>query len=226
MVQDRAASGYNGPGVFNFQYNPSTVDSTYMIQTGGAASAMMFPNANDEAQLAVPLNAYVSWTLLFDRTYELWDAAGYKAQGNGNIPAQQDPTLQGVYADVAQLQWFVGMDQSVSSAVLSGSVVTSGTLAGSNNGVMMMVPAWVYFGGYDVNTRSYTPQGVAYYGAISEWDVTYTHWQTAMVPMRCAIDITFNLYPPPSNEITSQNAGVLGITTSTLGQGGAVVPTG
>ena len=42
-----------------------------------------------------------------------------------------------------------------------------------------------------------------YYGFISEWSVTYTHWTTNMVPIRAAVSITFTMLPDPPQQTQS-----------------------
>ena len=74
----------------------------------------------------------------------------------------------------------------------------------------MMVPAYLYLGQRNTNLN--------YYGYISEWDVTYTHWTQWMVPMRCVIDISFTMLPPPPPKTKS--------TTGSTGAGFAPTPSG
>jgi hypothetical protein len=43
-----------------------------------------------------------------------------------------------------------------------------------------------------------------YYGFISEWSPTYTHWTTSMIPIRASVDVTFTMLPqPPSSTQTA-----------------------
>lgn len=235
MIQDKSLPGYksnrSGRFAFNYLYNPSTVEAMYSVQSQGAALSYLFPNAGDIGDLAVPLQQSVSWTVMFDRTYELnlgsYTPDGRLVKGHTNIPAPNgisaDPTVYGVWADVVQLQFFTGM-------MLQGGAAANGTgiienISGgkganfkANQGFMMMVPCWAFFGGQT---------NINYYGYISEWDVTYTHFTQFMVPMRCVIDITFSMLPPPAAKGTG--GGSSGFYPTPTGQappGHIPIPTG
>lgn len=225
MKQASNMPGYSTPFVVNFLYNPSTVEATYYVQSSGAGLAMLFPNPGDASDLAVPINQSVSWTIMYDRTYELnsgaYDTSGNVVSGSTAQPTPEgvtaDPTVYGVWADIAQFQFFTGMMLTAGQAQGQNGV-TSGVqtpasqtvnFAGSQ-GFMMMVPCYVYFGGG-------IQSNINYYGYISEWDVTYTHWTQWMVPMRCVVDISFTMLPPPAKKTS---------TTGSTGAGFAPTPTG
>ena len=104
------------------------------------------------------------------------------------------------------------LSSSQAAAVLgapsNGSAPTTG-------GVMMMMPAYVYFGNASSQANAHlAAQGttqfgavstqLAYYGFISEWSVEYTHWTTNMIPIRCAVSVTFTMLPQPA--ATDSNA--------------------
>jgi hypothetical protein len=93
---------------------------------------------------------------------------------------------------------------------------------------MTMVPTWMFLDGD-------TGYGLSYYGYISDFTVTITHFTQYMVPMRCVIDFDFALMMPPANEPTgpkftdwmylselTQDGGTLlgGIPASTSGKAG------
>lgn len=207
MIQDKSLPGYkanrSGRYTFNYLYNPSTVEAMYTVQTGGAALQYLYPNAGDVGDLAVPINQSVSWTVMFDRTYELnmgsYTPDGRLVHGSTSIPTSGglsgDPGVYGVWADVVQLQFFTGMMLQGGAAAGGNGIIENVTSGGksvsfkANQGFMMMVPCWAFFG---------NQHNINYYGYISEWDVTYTHFTQFMVPMRCVLDITFNMLPPPA----------------------------
>lgn len=175
-----------------FLYNPSEVDVTH--NTDVTSSAAIIPQAYrnqlDTAQPNVPLNATISFNLLFDRTYELWDAS---ARVNSLYDWADEPSLAGVRVDVAAMYRVVGILQPKTQAVPNPH--TTGTDPGSsqaiiNNGApgpMPMTPMEVYFGG--TNSLSYR-------GYVSSLSVTYTHWTQLMIPMRCTIGVTMSLLVP------------------------------
>jgi hypothetical protein len=57
-----------------------------------------------------------------------------------------------------------------------------------HQGIIQLIPAYVFFG---------DSKNLQYYGYISEWDVTITHWTQFMVPMRCVINISWTMLPSP-----------------------------
>lgn len=207
LIQKNSLPGYrsgrDGRYAFNYLYNPSTIEAMYTVQTSGAALSYLYPNAGDNGDLAVPINQSVSWTVMYDRTYELnsgsYDSEGKLVSGSTAVPAPggitADPRVYGVWSDVIQMQYFTGMMLQGGSAANAAGIlenVSSGSKSFSfkaNQGFMMMVPCWAFFG---------SQTNINYFGYISEWDVTYTHFTQFMVPMRCVMDITFNMLPPPA----------------------------
>src|SRR5581483_7972601 len=69
----------------------------------------------------------------------------------------------------------------------------------STQGPMMLIPIWLFFGN--------VTGGLSYYGYVSDWSVTYTHFSQYMVPMRCAVDIDFTLLMPPGGAQAQQSLG-------------------
>ena len=83
---------------------------------------------------------------------------------------------------------------------------SSGTASAvTTGGVMMMVPCYVFFGNplaqIDGNANNWNLGAVAsqlaFYGYISEWSVTYTHWTASMIPIRASVTINFTMLPNP-----------------------------
>lgn len=199
----------DGRDMISFLFNPSTVTSDYNIANASLQAAMLYTVPGDSGNLLAPLlQQTVSWQLYFDRTYEL--------NYGGNSGQVNDPAVIGVQADIYQFMQFTGVLATLNNGQLSQIQQQSGnTPAGSASngtasavttpGVMMMVPCSVYFGNplaqIDTNANNWnigalTAQ-LAYYGFISEWTVTYTHWTAAMVPIRASISITFTMLPNP-----------------------------
>lgn len=219
MIWDGPITGYNNSAMLNFLYNPSTVTADYyMAPDSSVTASLLFPTAYNSTQLRVPLNQSVTWSLLFDRTYELWGS--YNSSGSPiytNNAAGNDPRVVGVLADIIQMQQFTGMLTGYSTASNSGGTTTptstSYTSLGGYQGVLQLIPSYVFFGSFLGGTS------VSYYGYISEWDVTITHWTQFMVPMRCVINITMTMMPhsatPSSGSSNSQwSTSSTGITSS------------
>lgn len=195
MVWDstQLLTGYSSAAKMNFLFNPSTVTATYsLIPDTSVQAAMMFPTAYDNTDLRVPLSQTVEWSLLFDRTFELWGNYNSGTQ-SGVSPGAADnnnPSVVGVMVDINAMQQFTGMYANFYSGV-SAVQQSSGSSQGglyNQQGIMMPVYSYVWFGS----------AALFFYGYVSEWDVTITHWTQYMVPMRCVINITFTMMPTPA----------------------------
>lgn len=223
MLWEKATIGYSEPAAMNFLYNPSTVTADYyMAPDLSVQGSLMFPTGFDSTYLRVPLNQTVTWSLLFDRTYELWHS--YNAKGKplyDNYHTGNNPAVVGVMADIMQMQQFTGMRVGYSI----GDNSSTATQSVNNNqyqGIIQLIPSYVYFGG--------SKSSMWFYGYVSEWDVTVTHWTQFMIPMRCVINITFTLMPTPAKPkpVSTSNTywtlpgsgGVKGVGTPTSGPGG------
>jgi hypothetical protein len=147
----------------------------------------------------------IQFDLLFDRTFELWNSytpdgfpknPGAKDPGVPMHSAVNDPSVRGVLVDVMALQQYTGQ--------LNQQSRNDGTAANNGNGaavgpkykmqgIQEMLLGWVYFGGV---------YGAFYYGYCDSFQVTYTHFSQFMVPMRCAVTVSFTLLPLPSDSPT------------------------
>jgi hypothetical protein len=210
MIWDKAVTPYKQPAQINFLYNPSTISLTYSQSNTpansdiqDASSVLAFANKGDQGAAICPMQQTLSFTLLYDRTYELWGSYNMstglpnsQTQGNG---AFTDATQAGVGADLICMQQFTGqfMSEPTGGGKGNGSI---GAASGSANnfvmqGPMIFIPTWVYFG-------SVAPSNF-FYGYITDYEVQITHWTQMMVPMRCVIGVNFALLPPPGTDATS-----------------------
>lgn len=191
----------DGRDMIRFLFNPSTVSTDYNIGNTSLQAAMMYQVPGDQGNLLAPLYTQtVSWQLYFDRTYEL--------NYGRNSSAINDPAVIGCQADVYQFMQFTGVlaalnrQQAQSVFGATGGTV-KGTGAVSTGGIMMMIPCYVFFGNalqqmnQNVNSSNFTAVGaqLSFYGFISEWSVTYTHWTSNMVPIRCSVSVNFTMLP-------------------------------
>lgn len=192
MVWDKPLPGYSSRAVIRYLYNPSTVAADYSIADASAQASLNFPNPGDSAMLAIPLSQTAQWTLMFDRTFEVWQsyqsnglpANGVNVGGNGSL----DAGTLGVQADVLAFMQFTGMLTNYSS----GTQNVSGAIT-KNAGIMQLVPSWALFANNNV------VNGLQYFGYINEWSVQYTHWTQFNVPMRCVISVNWTMLPNPNN---------------------------
>jgi hypothetical protein len=202
MRQYQPLPGYGAKSVIHYQYNPSTVSSDYNLADASAQASLNFPNSGDTAQLAIPLSQTVSWTLMYDRTYELWGS--YNTDGNTKYPnaAANDPRVIGCEADVMQFKDFTGMLTNYTYGTNgAGGTISAPSQAAQNyslnQGIMQLVMCYAYFGssGQANNTQ--------YFGYINEWSVQYTHFTQYNIPMRCVIAVYFTMMPPPAITTTT-----------------------
>lgn len=185
MIWDKPLPGYGGLAVIRYLYNPSTVSSDYNIADASAQASLNFPNPGDTANLAIPLSQTAQWSLMFDRTFEVWQAyesSGLPVDGNSSASAG----ALGVQADVLAFMQFTGMLTNYSA----GTQNVSGAIT-KNAGIMQLVPGWAFFGNNNVQN------GLNYYGYINEWSVQYTHFTQFNVPMRCVISVNWTMLPNP-----------------------------
>lgn len=234
------AQNWSGAPKVQFLYNPSTISASYSIDnTNGAQASMTFPvsNTGSTGSLVMPLQQTLGFTIMFDRTYEMWY----------NSYASVDQL--GCEVDVIAMKQFTGMFSNAQSLGSSGSssagggntnpysIDTSSAQAIPNmqvanpnqggllQGIMTYVQSYFFF--------SQPPTGLMYYGVVNNWDVQYTHFAQDMRPMRCVIDVSVNLLPPvtPGGGTGGGGGGATTITTqqaaavAAAGPGGANAPT-
>lgn len=196
--------GYNGLASVHYLYNPSTVSSDYNIADASAQASLNFPNPGDAAMLAIPLSQTVQWSVMFDRTFELWGQYAPDGTPSNIFNGSNDPTSIGVQADVMQMMQFTGMLSNYSYGTNGqGGLITQPTAAAQNYsthaGIMQLIPCWAYFGASNIVNN------LMYYGYINEWSVQYTHWTQYNIPMRCVVSINFTMLPMPQTQ-PQQNA--------------------
>jgi len=201
MIWEKPITGYSDRAVVHFLYNPSSVTASYTMGDANVQASLLYPNPNDNADLRVPLYQSSSWTLLFDRTYELWGQ--YNPQGKPVQDIGQDfnnPSVVGVLADVMQMRQFTGMSVGFNPNARGNKgqqQPPTDTFVGGQ-GLLNLITSFVFFG--DKNNLSF-------YGYISEWDFTITHFTQNMVPMRAVIDVTFTMLPTPKHVTTPGSTG-------------------
>ena len=213
LIWDKPLPGYSQRAVVQYLYNPSTVSSDYNIADASAQAALNFPNAGDSGMLAIPLSQTAQWSLMFDRTFEVWDA--YESDGlpTGSNSSTEASAL-GVQADVLAFMQFTGMLTNYSYGTNgSAAPTTAAQNLSANAGIMQLVPAWAFFGNNNVSN------GLMYYGYINEWSVQYTHFTQYNVPMRCVISVNWTMLPTPSSSPPSPPSSGITLPNGTPGPG-------
>lgn len=209
MIWEQALVGYNNRAVVHFLYNPSTVEVSYPLSDSTVQAILQFPNPGDKADLRVPLYQTASWSILYDRTYELWGSYNPDGTFKGSTQVKNHPGQVGVLADIIQMQQFTGMQVNYSAP---GAPIAAGGAANNftaHQGIMQIVPSYVYFS---------DKTNLSFYGYISEWDLQVTHWTQFMVPQRCVINIQFTMLPPPQNKTNPGNVNTTNVLWSTQPQ--------
>jgi hypothetical protein len=202
----------------NFLFNPSQVTAQYQTTDASIQAKTQLTVAGDITKAFIPMQQTVEFALLFDRTYEMWSLIGNQAPAGTN-PATALQIL-GVDVDVRAMRQFTGMTApsisgNATATITSGATgATLNTLAPGqpgnlSQGIMLIIPSFVYFGA--------PGSGISFYGYVSEWDVTYTHFNAVMIPIRAAINVTFTLLPPTGQIVTpASSVFASGNTTGTI----------
>lgn len=169
--------------MLNFLYNPSTVQVSHGID---AANQVMPPYLRSDLDEGTPLVAAggtLSFSLLFDRSYEMSDQTQFnKVEGT-----------YGVMADIHVLYNLVGINTPVQPAATEDAEASTDT---SNAiGIMQMHPVWCRFGQPRTSMRNKLPHlsRMEYFGYINSIDITYTHFTQRMTPVRCAVSLSMQL---------------------------------
>jgi hypothetical protein len=225
-----ATAGYSAsdPPSVSFLFNPSTVQASYSLSDSTAQAAMIYGVASGGNSIPyVGLQQQMNFTIMFDRTYEVQWPPGGIAQYAG-----QDVVEMGCEVDVRQIKQFTG--QFSASAGNSGFYTSSsGTTAGATalgtgqtitqatgigigpqQGIMLMMPSFCYFGSSIAGGTS------QYYGYVDSWNVQYTHYTNLMVPIRCVVDIEYTLLPQASNNLGEFNNSAVKALAAQQNQGG------
>lgn len=189
VTQNVAAQGTNQFRV-NFLYNPSTISESRTADLNSEVLPIAARNPGDPGQFATGLNSQVGFSLLFDRTFELWDSHYVNT----------DAGTYGVYADVNAFYNLLGINQlNIQSPVSLGGgnpFASTQKYALVVQGPMSQIAVDLYFG-YK------SPGALKYFGFVSAFDITYTHFTQKMIPQRCAINVAFTILPENFNSATA-----------------------
>jgi hypothetical protein len=172
----------------NFLYNPSEIDISHGIDTGVLADQnSQLKNDVTAGQFILPLQQTLSFSLQFDRTYELWDPSKLFGDARTWVPQF------GVAYDVLSLYKITGVATPMNvtgdnATDVQGAVdnFKKGSFSNSPAGPMIYTPVFVVIG-----------SSLSYYGVIQQLDVRYTHWTQQMIPSRCVVQVSVTLLPAP-----------------------------
>lgn len=175
----------------NFLYNPSTITESRSLDLNNGVLPAYARNPDDPGSYATSLNATVSFSLLFDRTFELWDGA-YR---------QTQPGIYGVRSDVEAFYNLLGINipqvQTNTATQAAPPAINPAKITNTVQGPMTFAPTNLYFG---ANSKG----ALSYFGYVSDMNVTYSHFIANMTPSRCAVDVTFTVLSQIAGSTTSQ----------------------
>lgn len=164
----------------NFLYNPSTISESRSIDLNNGVLPSYARNPDDPGTYATSLNTTVGFSLLFDRTFELWDGSYRSTQ----------PGIYGVRTDVEAFYNLLGINtpvvQTNTQTQAAPPAINPSKVINVVQGPMQFIPTNLYFGD---NSKG----ALSYFGYVSGMDITYTHFIANMTPSRCAIDISFTV---------------------------------
>lgn len=180
----------NGPNgtlyTLNFMYNPSTVQVSHSLD---ASNALMPSYTRSDYDTGTPLvgsGGALSFSLLFDRTYETSDSSyGGSIQGELGVGADIQVLYNLVGVNTPQVTWWNAGEEEKKYENGASSVL----------GTMQMNPVWVRFSQTNASFSKAVPYmtRLVYFGYISAIGISYTHFTQRMVPVRCAVSLSMQL---------------------------------
>lgn len=199
----------------NFLYNPSDITVSHSVNLDNNATALPqeLRSDFDQGQVLGVTGSSLSFSLLFDRTYEC---------ANPEIWNRPEAAM-GCYADVVTIYGLVGISEptltpaatqipyapgqgpnnsGVGKGPLAPSTTTSNANAEQKYGIMKLNPVFAVFCPVRTLDSSGFSTGVSmmrYYGYINSLSVQYTHWTQRMVPTRCVVSISMALLMTDKN---------------------------
>lgn len=164
-----------------FNYNPTSFSHSSAVDPGYNPATLYNDTAGGSAFDPSPflqLQGSLNFSLLFDRTYETWHRDGsYLSEW-------------GVMADVKVLYAMLGMYESAGAFNEQDGTFHGGDADPQRmsqltpTSVHLFAPMWAIFG----------PR-LKYYGALTNFNLTYTHFTQNMVPNRATLEVGFQLLP-------------------------------
>jgi hypothetical protein len=204
QTDDMASGDQKFPFACEFIFNPGEIDVSYSLDQTQTPPGDLTP-----AQLAATAfyagTTQISFSLLFDRTYEC-----YYPPRAGVI----DISDVGCYIDIAMLEYITGVRAAFTENAVNlddGTGTGTNTTAPTGGGLgnMLYVPAYVIFGGGNGDASEAAVPGLSYVGFITDMQVNYAMFTERMVPSRCGVSITMQQLVGNSANDYQLNGGTL-----------------
>jgi len=206
-----------------FQFNPNEIDLAYTFDdsvigalnpqyyNNGALSAAGLTNSIDSPQ-GLMLNQQISFTLMFDRTYEVWTGTNMRStydmgsikgpKAKTSYDTSQGPYIYGAQWDVWAIERMVGIFGQASgqgpngppaSSIIHVQFGSASTDQGGVGGVPITSSSSPGTAGVGNTSKSWHNGGRAlgFTGWMTGLEAAYTRFDASMVPTRAAVQLTF-----------------------------------
>lgn len=194
----------------HFLYNPVAITATHNVSNQIVNGANLGQTGTATGQMGTLVNiGGTSVDLLYDRTYELWDSS-------------KRHTLAGrfgVYADVLAYYYLLGITGSGETTNENATVANMQQALGLTD-----TSTHVWQSLYPQRPISgkrlmylYIGDKMRFYGIVTGFSVTYSHWNYAMIPSRCQVSLSLQFQEDPktaSKKINRHNLKVKSIPGS------------
>jgi hypothetical protein len=175
----------------HFLYNPVAVNVSHNISDQIVNGANFGQTGGETGQMGTTVNiGGTSIDLLYDRTYELWD------HSKRNTLAGRF----GVYADVLAFYFLLGITASGETGGAGNSAIAdmlqqNGLQSGNTTVWQSLYPQ----NPISANTLLYLYIGdkMRFYGILTSFAITYSHWSREMIPMRCQVSLSLQFQVDP-----------------------------
>jgi hypothetical protein len=185
-----------------FMLNPESIAIATDITTNNASPTAQETLSPGSQEAAYVMQAQtISFTLVFNRMYEVW-MGNYKGAGGGVGPSDI-----GCLWDVRAVERLVGMFDVIDESKSIGQ-----GLAGGSHNAPASRPVQVVFGG---------PKAIQFVGRIASLATTYTLFSREMVPIQASVDVSVIRQYQPT--LTSYDL-VSSLVQSTSALGVPVIP--
>jgi len=178
----------------NFLYNPSGLEWHGEVDTNVIGDSQVM-DAGDVSTFLMPMSQTISFSLLFDRTYETWV-----------YDPSKEASRLGVLSDIKALYAMLGiMGDSTPFTLGHNTTGKPMTTESGDAGKAAALAAVVDISKIeDPSPRSFMQyvqviamfgRDMTYHGVINTATVTYTHFTQRMIPNRCSVALVMQLFP-------------------------------
>ncbi len=171
-----------------FLFNPNAIDKSYQFDSTvtGALPAQYQNPATQGEGAGLVLNQQINFSLLFDRTFELW-AGPFQTDTRNAVPSGPGPYKYGAQWDVWAVERLVGVYGQAAGKGPSGPPVASEVdvwFADTSNPQSNEVTT----GAGSISTVG---GALHFQGWMTSLSAEYTRFDTNMVPSRAAVSVSF-----------------------------------